>query len=291
VLILTPNLSLNSQNTANFYDLTTDNGTNGYGIDGNITYSDIKAIRLLTADYNTLNTPSVPAEGGFTQYVQYMKISGSPELIDGKTFNVGDIFVPQSTGLTTVSPENWETTGYYVYPFLNTWLPTAAQTPLEISISQLNQSGNTIANNIYIYGYEVYYNQQTDDFTTVENATYMLIGGSAIYLGNMYVSGEVFTATDSSEAIVTGTVVQLYASTSGYAPLIYEILTGINDLTEQQIGLNNQDLVQPQENYILKLRTKIEAINYACKTNNVSMLYCYETIQYLQARISQLLHP
>lgn len=292
MIILTTNLSLKNNNTAYFYDRTTNNGANGYGIGGNITYADVKAIRLLTANYSTLESPSAPTAGDFVQYVQYIKISGESETIDGKVFVAGDVFVPQSTGLTTATPDDWNTTGYYVYPFLDTWLPTAAQTPLEISVGQFNQDSTNIADNEYIYGYEIYYNQQDASFTSEESASYMVLSGTAeTEDGNVYVEGEVFITSSSESVIVSGSVVQLYAATSGYATLVYQIKTDLNDLIEQQIGLNNQDLVQPQESYILKIRTKIEALEYSSETSNVSLLYAYQTILAIQARINQLLHP
>jgi hypothetical protein len=65
----------------------------------------------------------------------------------------------------------------------------------------------------------------------------------------------------------------------------------LNDLIEQQMGKGNQDLVNYTYGEIIKISTKLQSLMYSSKTTNVSLLYCWETIQYLSARINQLLIP
>lgn len=288
MIILDTSLELHTSGIAYFKDISGQTSGNGYGQDGNIDYADVVAVRIKTGTYSTVEFPSAPSADTFTQYTEYLKIAGDAETIDGKTFTTGMVFVPQSDGLTTTDGENWQTTGYYVWPFLDTWLPTQAETPLDISVEQFGQSGEEIYDNVYPYAYEIYYDEKTTDFAAVAGATYMVVADDAQYLGDTYYAGEIFTASDTSTVSVTSSVARLYGATSAYTVLVPVILADINDVIERQIGLNNQDLIEPTEGKILKIRLKLEALQYASQTQDVSLLYAYQTIQTIQETLNAI---
>lgn len=293
-IILIGELTLKDNETAYFYDRTGDNGQNGYSQNGNIAYSSVKSIRIKTATYSTLSNVGQPTNNVFVQYVEYQKVGGIPEIINGKTFSVGDLFVSQFIGITTADATNWNTTGYYIYPFLNgSWLPTAAQVPLEISVLQLNQSGDNLQDNEYVYEYKIYNNDYSTMTAAVNATSYIVtISGYVTYNGNTYYEGEVFMASTTGNIVPSGGAhfSTLYAATSGYSTMVYSIESGLNDLIEEQIGTGNQDLTDTLYGNIIKISTKLQSLQYSSKTNNVSLLYCYQTIQQLQTEISYLLN-
>lgn len=295
-LILTTELTLKDAVTAYFYDRTGNNGDNAYFQGGNIDYAQVISIRLKTANYTTLSNASEPENNTFVQYLEYIKVSGAPETINGKTFVVGNVFVPQFANLTTIDSTTWNTTGYYVYPFLNgAWRPTSAEVPLEISVAKLNQEGDQISDNEYVDEYEVYNNDFSATTPAVVDTTYIVTGvagDSVDYNGDTFYNGEIFTASDTSNIIPSGSAhfSTLYAATTSYATLVYKLTTDLNDLIERQIGLGTQDLVDTQYGQILKIRTYLESLQYSSKSNNVSLLYAYETIIELQTVVSSLIN-
>jgi len=119
----------------------------------------------------------------------------------------------------------------------------------------------------------------------------MVLVGSAVYGGDTYIAGEVFITTNTGSITFSGSsrVVRLYGTVYNYSVLIYDIKTDINEAIERQIGQNNQDLVNVPETEIQKIRNIVESLEYAAFTGNVSMTYCYETILYVQSRLTLLL--
>jgi hypothetical protein len=298
MLVPKTELTLEDNSTCAFKDTTGQLLSTAYAKSGNIGYSDVKCIRLKIGNYTTVTYPAPPTASGFVQYTEYRKIGGTPEVINNKLFVAGDYFVPQFTGLTTSQTTYWETTGYYVYPFLNTWLPNATEVPLDITIAELGQSGTDIEDNEYIDEYEIYYVEINTNAPAVVGVQYIVIGTPSnanyyvTYNGHRYYAGEVFMGEDTNTITPhLASFAKLYASTTAYATMVYSIEMGLNDLIEQQMGKGNQDLVNYTYGEIIKISTKLQSLMYSSKTNNVSLLYCWETIQYLLARINQLLIP
>jgi hypothetical protein len=298
MLVLKTGLTLEDNSTCAFRDTTGQLLSTAYGQSGNIAYADVKGIRLKIGNYTTVTYPAPPTANGFIQYTEYQKIGGSPEVINNKLFVAGDYFVPQFTGLTSSQLNSWQTTGYYVYPYLNSWLPNATEVPLDITVTQLGQSGSDIEDNEYIDEYEVYYSEINTTAPAVVGVQYLVLGLPSnlnyyvTYGGHRYYAGEVFIGANTTNIVPhSASFVQLYAATTAYATMVYAIETGLNDLIEQQMGKGNQDLVNYTYGEIIKISTKLQSLMYSSKTTNVSLLYCWETIQYLSARINQLLIP
>lgn len=296
MLVLRTILELTSNNTCAFNDVTGEILPNSYGQGGNISVGTVGFIRLKVANYSTITANNNPPSTGFIQYTEYLKTGGEAEIINNKTFVAGDYFVPQFTGLTSSDLTNWVATGYYVYPF--TWLPTSSQVPLDITVSQLGQEGDDIEDNEYIYEYEVYDTTESGTTAASEGTTYIVADTANLsvyvtYNGNRYYGGETFTAIDSTNIVPTGGAVYapLYASTTGYSTMTYYLNTLINQAIYDQIGRGSQDLVNQVYGNIAKIRYELEALSYSSKTQNVSLLYAWQTINLLTSRANQLLRP
>jgi len=139
----TSNIIYDAENTL-FRDTTGNTATYAYGQNGNITQGDIEAVRLVIGNYSRLNSlTDLNAGDTFVQFTQYMKTVGSSSTINGKSFVVGDIFVPQVANLVVPSGDTWQTTGYYVPQILATWLPTTTEIPLNLNVTELGGAVNT----------------------------------------------------------------------------------------------------------------------------------------------------
>ncbi len=290
---LRTSLLLFDAKNALFKDVTGNTAPFAYGKDGNINQSTVNGVRLLFSNYTTLNNKGKLVSGNvFIQFRQYIKTSGTTSTINGKTFDVGSLFVPQVSNLTVPSGDEWETTGYYVPQILDTWLPTVSEVPLNLNVTQLGGSFNTqIEQNLWAYEYEIYNNVKTATFAAEDDKQYMVLQGSASYIGENYIVGEVFIASNTNNITLAASskVVELYGTSYSYSPLLYNIKTDLNDAIERQIGKNSQDLVNIPETEIQKIRNIVEALEYSSFTGNVSLSYCYETIQYIQSRLTLLL--
>lgn len=292
---LRTSLELYDSENALFNDVTGNTATNSYGKDGNIPQTAIDGIRLLIANYTTLINKTTLTDGdSFVPFTQYIKTAGTISTVNGKSFDVGGLFVPQVVGLTVPSGDTWETTGYYVPQIVDTWTPTAEQVPLNLNVTELGgQANSTIDQNMWAYEYEIYFDSTNATFAAEDGAQYIVIAGNkANYNGNTYNLGEVFTATDTSNIVPFNTdsyVAKLYGTKYAYAPLLYSIKTDLNDAIERQIGKNTQDLVNTPETEIQKIRNIVESLEYSAFTGNVSLSYCYETILYIQSRLTLLL--
>ncbi len=290
MLVLRTELKLYDNANCLFYDRTGTTAANSYGDGSNITYADVDAIRIKIANYTTLsNLAELNSADAFVQYKEYVKTGGEVSTIDGKDFIIGTYFVPQLDSFVVPTDDVWEETGYYVYPYLATWLPTISETSLNISLTELNQEANTnISQDIYAYEYEVYKDSFGTTTPAVDGNQYIVISGTATYNGDTYRAGEIFVASGTTNIVPTSSVAIMDATTYSYACLLYDIESGLVNLTEQQFGKNNQDLINPTETELVKLRMKVEALNYAAFTRNVSLRYCSETILAVQNRITLL---
>jgi hypothetical protein len=154
-----------------FNDITGSTDSTAYGQNGNIVVSDVAAIRLKIATFTSLSGLAMLKAGEkFTQYKEYQKTGGQSSVVDGKTLYVGNSFVPRSKNLVVPTGDIWVETGYYVYPYIDTWVPNEYQVQNNISLSKLNQSGSAVYDDIYTYTYEIYFDIQSAVITPVIGA-------------------------------------------------------------------------------------------------------------------------
>jgi len=254
----------NDGDTAIFTDVTGATASTAYGRSGNITYSDVDAIRIKIANLNSIdNTTSLAATDSFTLYVGYI-CTGGTGTVDGKALDSGDYFVPNTTELTVPSGMTFDTTGNYVYPWLAIWLPTAAQVPLTMSLAQINQSGNTtMEDSMYVLNYEIYIDQFTTSTAAVVNQQYLVVSGTCVYEGSTYRAGEIFIATTTGTiTIVTATVAKLSATSTTYFVITYNMIQDILEILPTA--------TQETETAIYGIRVQLEGLSYSAQTGNVS---------------------
>ena len=286
-LNLTISITPVSETEVAFRDTTGTTSSTAYGQNGNIAYSSVTSTRIKFASYTTLYNKQTLTSGTFTQYKEYIN-TGTTQVIDSKTFVAGDVFVPQVANIAVTG--TWQETGYYVYPF--GFLPSSYQLPQSVTGTDMGLSSTTINDNIWICQYEVYYPQQTPTVAAVSGSTYIVSGsGTVAYKGNVYRSGEVFIASDTTNiTVASGTpkVNVLYADTSQYFVTSWFITQSLYEIVLATFGKPakiNGDL----PNSIVLLRTELEAVNNACYTNNVSLTQAYDIIQYLSDQTTIIL--
>ncbi len=209
-----------------------------------------------------------------TPYVELLCTEGSGT-IDGKAVSVGNYFVPNTTSLVVPSGMIFETTGNYVYPWIAQWLPTAAQVPLTISLSEMNQSGNTtMEDDMYILNYEVYVNSFSSTQAAVNGQQYLVQSGTCTYSGSTYRAGDIFIASSTSNiVIVSASVALLNATCQNYfiitfnmTQTLFEILPVATLQTHAEIN---------------SMLNEIEGLTFACKTGDVS----YTLVEGLLAKL------
>lgn len=270
-----------------FTDTTGTTSSTAYSQGGNIAYSSVTCVRIKFASYSTLTNVATLTSGTFTQYKEYINV-GAAVTIDGKTMAAGVYFVPQTTGIAVSG--TWEETGYYVYPHV--WLPSSAQTPLDITVAEINETGTTVEDTIRLAEYEVYYPQQTPTQAAVSGTTYIVSGtGTVAYNSDTYRVGEVFTAVDThniTTASGSPKINKLYASVSQYFSTTYNVTQNLYEIVLSTFGKDtkfNGDL--PSD--IILMRTQLEAVDNACQTNNVDITQAYDIIQYLSDKATLIL--
>ena len=282
-LILTDNFIAGALGTtALFKDTTGTTAANGYGKSGNITYSDVDAIRLKVATLSSIeNVETLSAGDAFTLYTEYLCTAGTGT-IDGKALSPGEYFVPNTTYLSVGFGMEFETTGNYIYPYLATWLPTATEVPLTISLANLGQSGNTtMEDSLYTLNYEVYIDKFSSSQVSVSGYQYIVMSGSCAYDGSTYKAGEIFTAIDTTSiAIVTGEVAILSATITTYFVVTYNMIKDIFEI------LPIADYEVSQEIY--QIRVQLEALSFSAATGNVSFTYTQGLLNTLQGKVTYL---
>ena len=271
-----------------FKDITGATSQTSYGKSGNINYADVEAIRLKIGSYTDIAGMATISFGSvFTRYREYIKTEGSMSLINGKYFTVGQTFVPQTALIAVPSGDTWQWTGNYVYPWINTWLPTASEVALSISVSEIGQSGTIVQDDIYTSVYEVYDDIQSGTTTSVDGQQYMVISGTATYDGDIFNAGEVFVGRDASNITTTGTYALLNATSTQYFVLTFNLIKSLLDLIES-ISVN-PGYYPDVEEQIYIIRIQLEALSYSCWTGNVSFTYANELIQNLTAKTEYLI--
>lgn len=274
----------NDGDTALFQDTTGATASTAYGRSGNITYSDVDAIRLKIANLTSINSvTTLVATDAFTPYVEYICTLGSGT-IDGKAVSVGDYFVPNTTSLVVPSGMEFETTGNYVYPWIAQWLPTAAQVPLTISLSEMNQSGNTtMEDSLYVLNYEVYVDSFSSTQAAVVGQQYLVISGTCSYAGSTYRAGDVFIAVSTANiTIVTGVVTLLNATCQNYFVVTYNMTKEIFEILP----------VATEETHakINSILNQLNYLSFSDNTGNVSYTYVEGLLAKLQSEVTYLLN-
>jgi hypothetical protein len=275
-----------SGNGSQFKDITGNTSTTAYSKSGNIGYADVDAVRIKIATYTRMQAAARVSFGAnFIQYVEYVKIDGAPAVINGKTLGVGSYFVPSSAGIAVPSGDTWQETGYYVPLILNTWLPTAAQVPLDLSLAQMGQAGTIILDDVYTIEYEVY-KDVFSTTTTVTPGQYMVLSGTCVFSGNTYYQGNVFTLMSSGSIVISsGSVVKMDSSSTGYSIIAYSLISSIL-LLQQSLDGKNEPAKDRQVNVIIN---QLTGLTYSQNTNNVSYEYSRNLLRNLQDRVIQLL--
>lgn len=267
-----------------FKDTTGTTSATAYGVGGNDTYSDIKGVRIKIGTATTLNAFTTLLVGdSFTIYTEYQKTVGASSTINGKTMVIGSVFVSVVSGITIPSGDEWVSTGYYVPNILATWLPTAAQVALSLSINQMGQSGSILEDNEYQFEYEVYDTVFTTSTAAVADQIYMCLSGTCTYNGDTFYAGQVFAAVGTSNIVpaLASSVVKFYASATSYAALIFSLETAVL-LNIQLKGFNTSS---QYNNDIFGVQASIESIYNSSSTENVDLTGCKELIDSLTNQV------
>lgn len=209
-----------------FKDTTPD-----YGVGGNITYSDVRAVRMVMTNWTGQQNPTTLIEGdALEQYREYIKTSITTSVYDNKTITLSQFFIPFIDGLTVLAGDTFETTGAFsTYINPTEYLPTNTFNVFPIPLSYWGITDRTTFEDM-VYGlqYEIYVD--TDPVTlanVVNEKQYIVYGttGTAIWNGNTYRIGEVFIASDNGAISFTGDAVVkvLEASVNNYFAITYDI--------------------------------------------------------------------
>jgi hypothetical protein len=262
-----------------FNDITGNTGNGSYSQSGSLNYSDVAAIGLRIATYTTLSgLATLKAGEKFTRYKEYVKTLGGTSTIDSKTLVTGTFFVPRLENIVVPTGDEWQETGYYVYPYLSTWLPTSSQTQNNISLDKLNQLGDNIYDDIYAYTYEIYQTNSTTTGTisSVSGAKYLVTSGTVTYNGSTYYPGDTFIPSfDGYSIVVTaGHCYQMYASTDAYSVLDYNTRQNLYQLIMEKSGTNCITCWTQ----LSKLVTQLEAIGFMAFTGDVALGPASETL-------------
>lgn len=285
-----------------FQDVTGTNSATAYGVSGNIAAASVTTVSVLIARLSDINnitelTYSALAPVKFSRYVQYQKTAGSASVIDGKTFTIGDTFIPRNASLVVPAGDTWETTGYVYIP--TSYLPTSTS-PAYFSISDLNQEGSYIADDLYVTSYGVFYNGGSEyprvatinagtPANSYDGATYKVISGFVTYKGSTYYAGEIFTASDVSSIAPTGATIGIqYAATVYYKPLLYSINQDLFTCITAAIAQNVYGR-QGVSKQVMLIRMVIESMENAAYTNNVSFTQMSDNIAYIQRELDTLI--
>lgn len=263
-----------------FNDITGQTDSTAYGQNGNIAINDVTAVRIKIATFTSLSELAMlKADEKFTQYKEYQKTGGEASVIDGKTLYVGNSFVPRLENLIIPTGDTWIETGYYVYPFLYTWLPGSL--PNTISFSKLGQTGPYVNDDVYSYTYEVYYNSVSGYLESTVGAVYLCTDGSSSYKGNTYYAGDIFYAVDSSEILIDGFIAQLYASTDAYSVLSFNTKSSLYQLVVEKAGSNCLKCWTEINN----IKTQLDAIGFMSETGNVALGPASKTLEWVNDSI------
>jgi hypothetical protein len=270
-----------------FNDVTGQTDTTAYGQSGNIPVTDVAAVRIKIATYTTLGgLATLEHNEKFTRYKEYSKTDGEMSTIDGKNFYVGNTFVPRVADLVVPSGDTWVETGYYVYPYLSTWLPTAAQVQNDISLSKLNQTGTAVYDDIYAYTYEIYETNAitTGTISSTAGARYLVTAGTATYDGSTFSPGDSFVAYTTADPIVVtaGRCYKMYASSDAYAVLSFNTKSSLYQLVVENAGASCYKCWSKINN----IKTQLDAITFMSETGNVALGPASKTLEWVNDAIT-----
>ena len=269
-----------------FKDITGTTNTYAYGQDGNIDYSEVFATRIKLATYNTLSSVETLTSGTFTQYKEYMNTGDSSQTVDGKVISAGEVFVPQITSIPVPVDSTWKETGYYVYPF--GYIPTSSQVALNITPSEIGETGDTVEDNIRLVEYEVFSTEDIPPFISKIGTTYIVSGtGMVSYDGSVYRVNEVFTAYNEKLIVAESespTVVTLYTATSQYFATTWNVENRLYQVIFNML----EKISQSEQNKIVFIKGQLEAIQAICNTNNVSVSQAYDLLLYITDQVTFL---
>lgn len=260
-----------------FKDITPD-----YGVNGNISYSDVKAVRMLMTNWTGYQNPTTLGEGDeLTQYERYIKTSITTSVYDNKTLTLSSFFIPFITGLTVLSGDTFETTGTFsTYIPPSTYLPTNTFNVLSLPISYWGITDrDTFESMVYGLQYEIYVDTDPVTLTNVvDEKQYIVHGttGDAEYNGNTYRIGEVFIAEDNGAITFTGDAVVkvLEASVNKYFAIVWDI--------ENRLSIYVADNVCECDNpEVNQMYSNLDALNWS----NYSQ---WESINNAMATIAKL---
>jgi len=291
-LILKPNITVDVADGTqlSFYDLTglgSASNPNGYGYGGNPAFAAIGATRLKIATKVSIDGASVPTSTTLVQYKEYIKLSGGNETVDSKVISDGGYIVPQLTTITVADVDDWEETGYIVYPFW--FLPTQAQVQQYATPSNIGETGTTIDDTIYIYDYTVFDNTDKVGTSAVSGTTYIVSGTSAETItynngnANTFRGGEVFTANNTNTITAgagTAEVYVLNSAIAAFAALTYNLELNLINL------INTCDCNRE----IVQICIRLNALKQAVYTNNVGLQQAEDILLSLTNTINQLLN-
>jgi hypothetical protein len=270
-----------------FKDITGTTSPTSYSKNGNIGLLDVDAVVIEIATAESIDAQTTITTGAaFVQYHKYTKTIGASSVIDGKTFVVGDVFCPQLTSFVVPSGDTWVYTGYYRPKILTSWLPNSGETALSLSVSDLGQSGTYVATAPYVFNYSVYADNFSISTAAVSGNTYLVIGGTATYLGNTYRAGETFTAVGTTNIVPSGGGATgiMNATSDTYFVLAYELIQQILVSINAQITAFSPVV----QNNIFGIRAQLEALENAAATQNVSFDYCVQLLALLQDEMTYI---
>lgn len=270
-----------------FNDVTGSTGDDSYGKAGSLDYNQVGAIGIKMATYTTLTGLATLKSGEkFIKYKEYIKKIGNPSTVDSKVLITGSFFVPRVDNLTVPNNDEWQETGYYVYPYLSTWLPTSSQVQNNISLSKLNQTGLEISDDIYTYTYEIY---QTNGTTTgtinsVLGAKYIVTQGTVTYNGSTFYPGDTFVSSFNNYPIVvtSGGCYQMFASVDAYSVIDYNTRQRLYQLVMEKSGSSCIKCWSK----ISKMVTQLDSIGFMSSTGDVAMGPASETLKWVNDEIT-----
>lgn len=277
---------LSNGQTAFFKDITVD-----YGVGGNISYSGVKAVRLLFFTFeNRQNPTSLANPDSLVQYQQYIKTSVTTSVYDLKTLGLADFFIPFISGLTVLTGDTFNTTGIfsqYISPA--TYLPTNAHNILNLTPAYWGLTDTVFPDTIYGLQYEIYQDTSPSVLSNVTSGKqYVVVGttGTCGYNGNTYRIGEVFIASSNGGVTFTGdaNLKILTTSINKYYTFLFNIEWRLNLLV-----LNKQCSCDKFfSDKICHIQLEIDALKGANYANWTSAVKALQTIVWLQDMLTQL---
>lgn len=275
-------LAINEENGESiaFVDTTTD-----YGINGNIDYSDVKAVRFLFQNYLSTSSVETLSQGdSLLQYNEYIKTLGSAKVYDNKLISSGDILIP-FINIGVQSGDEWETMGIYS-PLITSYLPTINRVPFITYTSDWGISDTVFPDTIYGLQYEIYIDTTPGTLSNVTNERqYIVVGsGTCLYNSNIYRQGEVFIAVDNGAVSFTGSanLKILESSRQKFYIFIWDLKRRFYTIVAEKIGCCSDNI------YLLRdIQLEIDSLNWSNLSQRISMSKSQKTINWINEKVTQ----